>query len=314
MTVAGTMAEDPYSVLGVSRGASDDDIRHAFRRLAKELHPDINPGDDAASERFKKVSLAYDILGDQEKRKRFDRGEIDASGEPRHAFTGAGGPFGGFGGARARGAGPADDLGFSDIFSDLFGGARGPGGRGGGSAFNLRGQDVRYTLEIDFLEATGGTRKRVTLSEGTVLDLTVPEGVIDGQVLRLKGKGQAGVGGGEHGDALVEIKVRAHPDYERDGDNVHYNLPISIDEAVLGAKIEVPTISGSVNLTIPKGTSSGRKFRLRGKGVHNTTTGATGDQIVTVTIVLPDRIDDSLSYFMSEWVQNNSYNPREQSS
>ncbi len=309
------MADDPYSVLGVSRGASDDDIRRAFRRLAKELHPDVNPGDNAAAERFKKVSLAYDILGDQEKRQRFDRGEIDASGEPRHAYSGAGGPFGGFGGGRARGgAGPADDLGFGDIFSDLFGGARGAGGRAGGSAFSLRGQDVRYTLEIDFLESTGGARKRVTLPEGTVLDLTVPEGVVDGQVLRLKGKGQPGIGGGDHGDALVEIKVRPHTEYERDGDNVLFNLPISIDEAVLGAKIEVPTISGTVNLSIPKGTSSGRKFRLRGKGVHNRTTGTTGDQIVTVSIVLPDRVDDSLSYFMSEWRQNNAYDPREKGS
>ncbi len=302
------MAENPYTVLGVSRDASDDDIRKAFRRLAKELHPDINPDDSAAAERFKKVSLAYDILGDAEKRRKFDRGEIDAAGEPRHAFTGAGGPFGGFGGRR-HGAGPADDLGFGDIFSDLFGGAR--GGRGGFSeSINMRGQDVRYTLEVDFLEAAKGTRKRVTLPDGTVLDLNVPEGVEDGRVLRLKGKGKPGIGGGAAGDAHVEIRVRPHTDFRRDGDDILLDLPIGIDEAVLGAKIEVQTISGPVNLTIPKATSSGRKFRLRGKGVRNTTTGSVGDQIVTVAIVLPDRIDDHLAYFMSEWSQKNNDNPR----
>jgi DnaJ-class molecular chaperone len=307
------MAENPYTVLGVGRDATDDDIRKAFRRLAKELHPDINPDNQEAAERFKKVSQAYDILGDAEKRRKFDRGEIDASGEPRHAYTGAGG-FGGFGGRRQGTAGPADDMGFGDIFSDLFGGAR--GGRGGGfsDAINMRGQDVRYTLEIDFLEAAQGARKRVTLPDGTVLDLSVPEGVDDGRVLRLKGKGKPGVGGGGPGDAHVEIRVRPHPEYSRDGDNILLDLPIGIDEAILGAKIEVQTISGPVHLTIPKGTSSGRKFRLRGKGVRNTTTGAYGDQIVTVVIVLPDRIDESLAYFMSEWAQKNAYNPRQKAS
>lgn len=312
---ADNMAEDPYSVLGVNRSSSEDDVRRAFRRLAKELHPDVNPDDDTAAERFKRVSQAYDILGDTEKRAKFDRGEIDASGEPRHAFNGAGGPFGGFGGfsGRTTGTGPADDLGFGDIFSDLFGNRRAPGGFRS-ETMSVRGRDVRYTLDIDFLEAAAGTRKRVTLPEGAVLDLTVPEGVVDGQILRLKGKGQPGIGGGPPGDAHVEIKVRPHNEYQRDGDNVLMELAISIDEAVLGAKIEVQTISGPVNLTIPKGTSSGRKFRLRGKGIHNSTTGAVGDQIVTVTIILPDRIDDGLSYFMSEWRQENSYNPRKKES
>ncbi|MGI9422062.1 MAG: DnaJ C-terminal domain-containing protein, partial [Hyphomicrobiaceae bacterium] len=266
--------------------------------------------DEAASERFKKVSLAYDLLGDSEKRKRYDRGEIDASGEPRHAYSGAGGPFGGYSGRRRGGAGPADDLGFGDIFSDLFGAAR----NARTDSFGLRGQDVRYTLEIDFLESVSGARKRVTLPDGAVLDLNVPEGVVDGQVLRLKGKGQSGMGSGATGDALVEVKVRAHNDYARDEDNILLDLPISLDEAILGAKIEVQTIAGPVNLTVPKGTNSGRKFRLRGKGVRNTTTGSTGDQIVTVKIILPDRIDDGLSYFMSEWRQKHAYNPRKRSS
>jgi len=308
------MAEDPYALLGVPKNASEDDIRRAFRKLAKELHPDLNPGDRAAVERFKKVSAAYELLGDPEKRKRYDRGEIDASGEPRRAYqphgaaAGAGGPFG-WRSARPGGAAPDfEEAGFSDIFSEIFGGARGArGARFGG----IRGSDVRYTLEIDFMEAVTGARKRVTMPEGGMLDLTVPEGVTDGQVLRLKGKGGPGFRGGEPGDALVEIKVRSHPQFKRVGDDITLDLPISLDEAVLGAKVEVPTISGRVQLTIPKGTSSGRVFRLRGKGVRNLTAGTTGDQLVTVRIVLPDTIDDSLAYFMSEWRQKHAYNPRE---
>lgn len=306
------MAEDPYALLGVPKNASDEEIRRAFRKLAKELHPDLNPGDKAAVERFKKVSAAYELLGDPEKRKRYDRGEIDASGEPRHAYQRQGaagaGPFG-WRGARPGGPAPDfEDIGFSDIFSEIFGGARGARGT---RFTGIRGSDVRYTLEIDFLEAVTGARKRVTMPEGGMLDLTVPEGVQDGQVLRLKGKGGPGFRGGEPGDALVEIKVRPHPQFKRVGDDISLDLPISIDEAILGAKIEVPTISGRVQLTIPKGTSSGRVFRLRGKGVRNVTAGTTGDQLVTVRIVLPEKIDDSLAYFMSEWRQRHAYNPRE---
>ena len=227
---------------------------------------------------------AYDIIGDPEKRKQFDRGEIDANGEARRGFhrTHAGaGPFGG----RAAGGQPGEDFGFGDIFSDLFG--RGRGGEAGGP-FAARGRDVRYTLEIDFLEAATGAKKRVTMPDGGVLDLAVPEGVADGQTLRLKGKGSPGLRGTEAGDALVEIRVRPHAHFKRAGDDIALDLPITIDEAVLGAKIEVPTVSGRVSLTIPKGTSSGRVFRLKGKGVRNTTTGHTGDQLVTVRIVLPD--------------------------
>lgn len=307
------MAEDPYALLGVAKNASDDDIRRAFRKLAKELHPDLNPGDKAAVERFKKVSAAYELLGDPEKRKRYDSGEIDASGEPRRAYQQQGaagaGPFG-WRGARPGGPPPDfEEAGFSDIFSEIFGGAR--GARGTRFAGGIRGSDVRYTLEVDFLEAVTGARKRVTMPEGGMLDLTVPEGVQDGQVLRLKGKGGPGFRGGEPGDALVEIKVRPHPHFKRVSDDITVDLPISLDEAVLGAKVEVPTISGRVQLTIPKGTSSGRVFRLRGKGVRNVTAGTTGDQLVTVRIVLPDQIDDSLAYFLSEWRQRNGYNPRE---
>lgn len=288
------MAEDPYSVLGLARTASDDDIRRAFRRLAKELHPDVNPGNAAAVERFKRVSAAYDILGDPPRRAAYDRGEIDASGEPRRAHQHAG----------AGRNGP--EFGFSDIFSDLFG-QRGP--RGPGAGFSLRGQDMRYTLDVDFVEAVLGARKRVTMPEGGQLDLTVPEGVTDGQVLRLKGRGGPGIRGGEPGDALVEVRVRPHPHFKRQGDDILLDIPITIDEAVLGGKIEVPTPAGRVALNVPKGTGSGRAFRLKGKGARNGATGLYGDQIVTVRIVLPESVDDSLAYFLAEWRKKHAYDP-----
>ncbi|HEY7551280.1 MAG TPA: DnaJ C-terminal domain-containing protein [Hyphomicrobiaceae bacterium] len=299
------MADDPYTVLGVPRTATDEEIRRAYRKLAKELHPDLNPANRAAAEeRFKKVSAAYDVIGDPEKRRQYDRGEIDAGGEPRRGFRRpGGGPFEG----RAGGARPDDDFSFGDIFSDLFGSMRGRGEPG--SPFGMRGRDVRYSLEIDFLEAAQGAKKRVTLPDSGALDITVPQGVVDGQVLRLKGRGAPGRRGAEPGDALVEIKVRPHPYFKRADDDIALDLPITIDEAVLGAKVEVPTIAGRVQLTLPKATSSGRIFRLKGRGVHNTTTGHTGDQLVTVRIVLPDAIDDELSYFLSEWRQKHKYDP-----
>lgn len=312
------MTDNLYDILGVSRRASEDDIRRAFRKLAKELHPDLNPGNASAAERFKKVSAANDILADPDKRRLYDAGEIDAKGEPRRpqwrggAHPGAQhGGQGGSGGPRARTqSGGFDDFSFSDIFSDVFGQARGAGaGPAGARGFASKGNDLRYTLEVDFLESVVGAKKRVTLPEGGVLDLAVPEGVTDGQVLRLKGKGGRGLHGGPAGDALVEIKVRPHPQFKRQGDDILVEVPISIDEAVLGAKIEVPTVTGRVQLTIPKGTSSGKTFRLKGKGVANRSSGATGDELVSVKIILPDVIDESLSYFFSEWRQKNAYDP-----
>jgi DnaJ-class molecular chaperone len=304
------MADDPYKVLGVPRTASEEEVRRAYRKLAKELHPDLNPSNQAtAEERFKKVSAAYEIVGDAEKRKQFDRGEIDANGEQRRSYQRAhagGSPFGG----RTAGARPGEDFGFGDIFSDLFGSMRGGrSGEPGAPPFRVRGQDVRYTLEVDFLEAVNGATKRVTMPEGGVLDLNVPEGVADGQVLRLRGKGGSAGRGGEPGDAMVEVRVRPHAQFKRAGDDITYDLPIAIDEAVLGAKVEVPTISGRVQLTIPKGTSSGRVFRLKGKGVRNNAGGNTGDQLVTVHIMLPDKIDEELSYFLSEWRLKHRYDP-----
>ncbi len=298
------MADDPYTVLGVAKDASDDEIRRTFRKLAKQSHPDLHPGNAAASERFKKFTAAYEIVGDPERRKAFDRGEIDAAGEARrnfhHAYPG--------GGQRGPGA-RSEEFGFSDIFSDLFNDGRGSARTGGRAPFARRGQDVRYTLEVDFLEAARGTKKRVTMPEGGVLDLGVPAGVADGQVLRLRGKGRAGANGGETGDALVEVKVRPHPDFKRAGFDVQCDAPVTLDEAVLGAKIEVQTVDGRVALTIPKGTSSGRIFRLKGKGIHNPATGQGGDLLVTIRIVLPEVIDETLSYFFTEWREKHRYDP-----
>jgi DnaJ-class molecular chaperone len=300
------MADDPYTVLGLPRNATEDDIRRAYRKLAKELHPDLNPANRAsAEERFKKVSAAYGVIGDPEKRRQYDRGEIDASGEPRRGFRRppGGSPFEGHpGGPRT-----PDDFSFGDIFTDLFGSMRGRGEPG--SPFGMRGRDARYSLEIDFLEAAQGTKKRVSLPDSGALDITVPQGVVDGQVLRLKGRGAPGRRGAEPGDALVEIKVRPHAYFKRVDDDIAIDVPITIDEAALGAKIEVPTIAGRVQLTLPKATSSSRIFRLKGRGVHNVTTGHTGDQLVTVRIVLPDTVDDELSYFLSEWRQKHKYDP-----
>lgn len=308
------MSDNLYDILGVQRRASEDEIRQAFRKLAKENHPDLNAGNAAAAERFKKISAANEILSDPDRRRQYDAGEIDSKGDPR-------GPQyrtrpGGFQRGRGNNAGSFDDFGFSDIFSDVFGGrsgAAGPGmggfaGTRGARGFSQRGQDLRYTLEVDLIEAVTGAKKRVTLPEGGTLDLTVPEGVTDGQVLRLKGRGTPGAPGAEAGDALVEVKVKPHPQFKRQGDDILVDVPITIDEAVLGAKVEIPTVTGRVQLTIPKGTSSGKIFRLKGKGVKGKT-GVAGDELVTVRIVMPETIDDSLSYFFSEWRQKNAYDP-----
>lgn len=302
------MADDPYAILGVAKSATEADIRRAFRKLAKELHPDLNPTNRVGTEeRFKKLSSAYELLSDPKKRRAFDRGEIDSRGEPRRDG------YRRYAGGAARGARAGARTGFEefdvgDVFSDIFGGTR-SGRAGARSGFSVKGPDVRYTLEIDFLEAASGTKKRVTLPEGGVLDLSIPPGVSDGQVLRLKGKGAAGFGAADRGDALVEVRVRPHAQFQRSNDDILLEVPISIDEAVLGAKIEVPTIGGRVQLSIPKGTNSGRVFRLKGKGIKCAGRSEAGDQLVTVRIVLPDTIDDSLAYFFSEWRQKNGYDP-----
>lgn len=307
------MADDPYKVLGVARDASADDIRKAYRQLAKENHPDLHPGDTAAEERFKAVSAAYDLLGDPDKRGRFDRGEIDAGGQEKpeqqyyrhYADAGAEHPY-------HSTEGFADFADKGDVFSDLFGHARGPGqaGDGQGRTFRMRGGDARYSFAVDFLDAVNGAKQRINLPDGAALDLTIPVGVRDGQVLRLKGKGLAGIGGGPPGDALVEVHVRPHKLFRREGDDIHIELPVTLAEAVRGAKIDVPTTSGAVTMTVPKGANSGTRLRLKGKGVAAGKAGKRGDQYVTLKVVLPDQPDDELAEFLERWESENPYNPR----
>ncbi len=286
------MDQELYRTLGVAPGASHDEIRGAYRKLAKEFHPDRNPGNKPAEEKFKRVSAAFDILGDPEKRKKYDAGQIDGSGRETGGFYNDG---------RHGRYKPADD--FGDIFGDMF-------GRAAGGGFNMRGMDYRYHLEIDFLEAVNGVKKRVLLPEGETLDINVPSGVIQGQVLRLKSKGGPGVGRGAAGDALIELKIRSHPYFEREGDDIILDLPITIDEAILGGRVEAPTIDGRVALTIPKGASSGQLLRLRGKGVKNAQSGNLGDQLVKLRIVLPQRLDPSLTEFIEKWRGSHAYDPR----
>jgi DnaJ-class molecular chaperone len=302
------MADDLYSVLGVARGASTEDIVKAYRKLAKKLHPDLNPGDKAAEEKFKQVTAAYDILGDADKRGRYDRGEIDASGQERPQQRYYREYAGGEDGARYRSTAGYEDLGgFSDLFGDLFG--RGAGARGGGQRFAMRGTDAQYRLEIDFLEAVNGAKKRITLPDGGTLDVTIPGGVQQGQVMRLKGKGMPGMGGAEPGDALVEILVRPHPVFTREGDDILVEVPITFDEAVLGGKVEVPTITGNVFATVPPGSNTGKTLRLKGRGIKRKG-GKHGDELVKLIVVMPDRIDEDLKTFAENWRAEHRYDPR----
>jgi DnaJ-class molecular chaperone len=302
----GSMAEDLYSVLGVQKTASADDITKAYRKLAKKLHPDLNPGDTAAEEKFKQVSHAYSILNDPEKRGKYDRGEIDASGqerpEARYYREYAGGPEG----ARYHSTAGFEDIGaFSDLFGDMFGAGAGMRGGRGGGRFSMRGQDAQYHLDIPFLDAVNGTKQRITLPDGSTLDVTTPPGVSDGQVLRLKGKGMPGLGEGPPGDALVEIGVRPHPVFRREGNDIVVDVPISFDEAVLGGKVEVPTIGGRVAVTVPAGSNSGQTLRLKGRGVKGK-----GDQLVRLSVMMPETVDDDLKRFAEDWKKSHAYDPR----
>ena len=297
------MSADPYKVLGVTKEASQEDIQKAYRALAKKLHPDLNPGNKKAEEQFKEVSAAYDLVGDAEKRARFDRGEIDASGAERAPRGFYRDHAGGAGDHYASADGFADFAGTDDIFADLF-------GRGGRTNLRMRGQNAHYRLELDFLDAVNGAKRQVTMPDGSVLDVSIPAGTRDGQILRLRGKGMAGLNGGPPGDALVEIAVRPHRIFTRKGDDIHVELPISLREAVLGGKINVPTPEGAVAMTIPRWSNTGSVLRLKGKGVPRSG-GNRGDEYVTLKVMLPAKPDPELEKFMAQWRPAVSYNPRQ---
>lgn len=289
------MSWDPYSALGVSRSSTADDIRRAYRKLAKELHPDVRPGDRSAEERFKRATAAFNLLSDPASKGRFDRGEIDADGNEKMAF---GGPRSRYGARAHAGAGPSGDaFDLGDIFSDLFGSNFGGGGGGGARSYSrMRGRDVRFTLDVDFLDSIVGAKRRISLAEGRTVDVNIPAGVESGQVMRLKGQGGAGVQGGVPGDALVELKVRPHPFFRREGQSVLMDLNVSLTEAVEGGRVEVPTPSGKVWLTIPPGANTGNVLRLKGKGVAGQ-----GDQLVRLQVMLPETIDEDLRKFTKKW-------------
>jgi len=298
------VAKDPYETLGVARDATAEDIRKAYRKLAKRLHPDLNPGDRGAEARFKEVAAAYDLLSDPEKRRRFDAGEIDAQGQerPRGPFfrDHAAADAGSFRARRGRRAAPS---GLEDLFEDLFADHE-DGGR-----FAFPGADLSLRLTVPFLDAVNGATARVALPGGDVIDLKIPPGATDGQVLRLRGKGQPGINGGPPGDALVELAVTPHPLFRREGDTIRYDLPVSLAEAVLGAKVEAPTPAGKVMLTIPPGSNTGSVLRLRGRGVARPD-GTRGDCIVTLKVVLPPKPDAALEQFLRGWEAGRRHDPR----
>jgi DnaJ-class molecular chaperone len=308
------VAQDPYSELGVARGASADEIRKSFRKLAKQFHPDQNPNNKPAEERFKRVSAAFDILGDEEKRKKFDRGEIDADGRETHPGfrpgAGGGSPFGG--GPFRGGGGDFEGVNFDDILGEMFGRGGGPGvnmgGRGRG--FGAKGADVKARLEIDLEDAINGITRRITFGDGKSLDVTIPKGAAEGQVLRLRGQGQPGRSGGPAGDALIELAIKPHPLYRREGADLHMDLPISVPDAVLGAKVEAPTPDGPVTLTVAKHSNSGATLRLRGRGAVNAETGKRGDLFARLMVSLPEPPGAELERIAEIWRKDRPYTPK----
>ncbi len=307
---------DPYATLGVARGASEAEIKKAYRTLAKELHPDRNKDNPKATERFGQVTSAYDLLTDKDKRARFDRGEIDGDGNPTSPFGfGGGHPGGGRPGGSQHFEFSEEGLDLGDIFDGLFGGGGAGRQRGGGfSGFGggqrrappPKGGNVSYRLAVAFEDAAALKPQRITLQDGAAIDLKLPGGVETGTQMRLGGKGQPGPGGA--GDAIVTIEVRPHRFFTRDGDNVRIDLPITLSEAVLGAKVKVPTVDGAVMLGIPAGSTSGKVLRLKGKGFH-AKSGTRGDQLVTLIVDIPAD-DAALTAFVRDWQGDAARNPR----
>jgi DnaJ-class molecular chaperone len=323
---------DPYEILGVQKNASPAAVKSAFRRLAKKLHPDANKADKKAAGKFAELNAAYEIVGDEDKRKAFDRGEIDAEGKPRFqgfapgAGRGPGGPGGfghdghfetfsfgedGFQRGAGRGAGRG---GIEDILKEMFGGAAGPAGRGRRAQFEPEdfgsvapGRDVTGSVTVTLAEAATGTSRRVQLPTGKEIDVKIPAGLADGQTIRLKGQGLPGPGG-PVGDALITVSIAEHALFKRDGANLRMELPIALYEAVLGGRVRAPTLDGAVELAIPPGTSSGRTFRIKGKGLPSKD--GAGDLYATVRIMLPERADGELEELMRKWRDKTPYDPR----
>lgn len=293
---------DPYQILGLSPTASQADIKKAYLKLAKKLHPDLNPGDKSAEERFKEVSAANDLLGDPEKRRRYDAGEIDETGaeRPQHKYYRdyaaemADNPY------EAR-SGYADFSGADDIFAEIL-------KRRAKEARNARGHDLNYQLPIDFLDAVAGATKHVHLPHGGALEVKIPAGIEEGQILRLRGKGADSPGEGPAGDALVEVTIIPHRFFTREGDNIRFDLPITVKEAALGADVRAPTPSGSVMLKVPKGANTGTLLRLKGKGVQRPN--APGDALVRLKVMMPATSDAELDAFLAKWQPSSAYDPR----
>jgi curved DNA-binding protein len=313
--MAGGGRKDPYGVLGVSRDADEDAIRTAYRKLARELHPDVNPGDPAAEERFKHVSEAYAVLSDPAKRSAYDEfGEIaldpnfdaEKARAAGQAFGGGPGGFGGFG----RGSGSGGFGGLDDLFSGLFSRGAGRGGFGG-APLRRTGPDLDAELELDFIEAALGGEQRLTIGRPTAdggsrretVTVRIPPGVASGGRIRLRGKGGEGVGGGPPGDLFARIRVRPHPVFRREDRDLYVDVPVTVREAILGAKVEVPTLTGRVTVSIPPGTDGGAKLRLRGKGVPHPSGGAAGDLYVVVQIKVPRGLDGSAKARLEEFAE-----------
>ncbi len=293
------MNDTLYKTLGVSKSATQSDIKKAFRKHMKELHPDLNPGNAAKEARFKKVSAANDILSDPDKRALYDRGEIDENGADVVQN-----PFGGGFRSQPQGGQGYGDMG--DVFSQMFGGG---GQQRGGFQQAFKGQDQRYNMKVSFAEAALGGKKQIHLSDGSAINVTIPKGIEGGKTIRLKGKGHAGQNGGPAGDALIEVKVAPHPVFIRNGLDIELNLPITLYEATLGGKIEVPTLHGAVGLKIPAGASSGKVFRLKGRGIASARN--KGDQLVKLQIQMPETVDEKLEAFMRDMQDNSPYDPRQ---